>query len=90
MAQKCYKMNYTKLKTIEKLNNYKQMYLKAQQYKNDSISEFQRFESAGRSNIIFDFVGMKEYRKQRISVYYEIQNRIEQRINNLIKELKTQ
>ena len=80
-------MTYNKLKTIEKLNDYKQMYLKAQEYKNDSIVSLSKVENEGS---IFDFVGMKEYRKQRISVYYEIQNRIENRINNLIKELKTQ
>jgi hypothetical protein len=77
-------MNYTKLKTIEKLNEYKQMYLKAQEYKNDSIGELKRFETPK----FMDFLNLKEYRKNRVKIYQNIQDRIEQRINNLIKELK--
>jgi benzoyl-CoA reductase/2-hydroxyglutaryl-CoA dehydratase subunit BcrC/BadD/HgdB len=77
-------MTYTKLKTIEKLNEYREMYLKAQDYKNDSISSIKRIDKGS----IFDFINMKDYRKERVLIYQKIQDRIEQRINNLIKELK--
>jgi hypothetical protein len=79
-------MTYTKLKTIEKLNYYKEMYLKAQDYKNDSISSIKRIDKGS----IFDFINMKDYRKERVVTYQNIQDRIEQRINNLINEIKTQ
>jgi benzoyl-CoA reductase/2-hydroxyglutaryl-CoA dehydratase subunit BcrC/BadD/HgdB len=79
-------MTYTKLKTIEKLNEYREMYLKAQDYKNDSISSINRIDKGS----IFDFINMKDYRKERVLTYQKIQDRIEQRINNLINELKTQ
>ena len=44
MVQKCYKMTYNKLKTIEKLNDYKQMYLKAQDYKTILLFRFQKLK----------------------------------------------
>jgi len=79
-------MTYTKIKTIEKLNAYKEMYIKASDYKNDSIDSIKRIDKGS----IFDFINMKDYRKERVITYQKIQYRIESRINNLIKELKTQ
>ena len=78
-------MTYSKLNTIDKLNNYRKMYLKAQDYKSDSIDSLKLIEPN-----FFDFINMYEYRQNRVLTYQKIQDRIEQRINNLIKELKTQ
>ena len=75
---------YHKLEAIQKLNKYRKMYLKASSYKLDSISDFQRFET----HQFMDFLNLKEHKKNRVKIYQKIQDRIEQRINNLIEELK--